>query len=149
MLFRMPPSTKIFPSRSIGFDINGTFLNKLYRYLSKPSSDIYLGMFGLHALLVYFCAIIIYRYKSEFNAYEVLCFNAFVLSIFFYILLKDVVDLQVRFRDMFGFSLVFLVPYIHRWLSEYLSKQYAYIVLLSFFTAYLIKFTLFDKMLVL
>lgn len=131
------------------FDFNGTFLNKFFRYLSKPSSDIYLGMFGLHALLVYFCAIIIYQYRSKFNAYEMLCFNAFLLSIFFYILLKDVVDLQVRFRDMFGFSLVFLVPYIHRWLSEYLGKRNAYIVLLSFFTVYLIKFTLFDKMLVL
>ena len=131
------------------FDVQGTFLNKLYRYLSKPSSDIFLGMFSRSALLVYLCAIVIYQFRSKFSAYELLSYNAFILSIFFYILLKDTVDLQVRVRDLFGFSLVFLMPFIHRGMSVYVGHRNAYIILYLYLGVHLIKFAIYDKMLIL
>ena len=131
------------------FDVQGTFLNKLYRYLSKPSSDIFLGMFSRSALLVYLCAIVIYQFRSKFSAYEILSYNAFILSIFFYILLKDSVDLQVRIRDLFGFSLVFLMPFIHRGMSVYVGRRNAYIILYLYLGVHLIKFAIYDKMLIL
>jgi hypothetical protein len=130
------------------FGVEGTKINKLHAYILKPSSDIFLGMFRPIALMVYFCAIVIYQYREKFSAYEMLCFNALLLSIFFYILLKDIPDLQVRFSDMFGFSLVFLVPYVHRALSEYMGRRNAYIVLFSFFAVHLVKYTIYDRMLV-
>jgi hypothetical protein len=121
-------------------------LNKLHGYLLESGSDLHLGIFSRHGLLIYFCGIVIFQYRNIFNTYETLCYNAFILSIFFWILLKDSMVLQVRFNDAFGFSLVFLVPYIHRWLSEYMSKRNAYIILMLFFSAYLAKFILHDKM---
>lgn len=131
------------------FDVHGTFLNNLYRYLSKPSADIFLGMFSRSAMLVYLCAIVIFQYRDKFSAYELLCYNAFILSIFFYILLKDSVDLQVRIRDLFGFSLVFLMPFIHRGMSEYIGSRNAYIILYLYLGVHLIKFAIYDKMLIL
>lgn len=130
------------------FDISGTFLNKVHAYALRQEPMPLLGIFRPIMLLLYFCAFIIFQYRKQFNAYEMLCYNAFLLSIFFYIFLKDIVVLQVRFTDMFGFSLVFLIPFIHRALSCYMGKRNAYIILLSFFTAYLLKFTLYDKMLI-
>ncbi len=130
------------------FNVHGSFLNKLYGYMLKPSSNVHLGMATPVTLLVYFCAVIIYQYRTEFNQYETLCYNAFILSIFFYILMKDIVDLQVRMGDLFGFSLVFLVPYVHRGLAEVVGKKYAYIILYSFFLIHLFKYTLYDKMLI-
>jgi len=131
------------------FNIEGTRLNRLTAFILRPSSDVFLGVFRPIPLLVYFCAIVIFQYRVNFNAFERLCYNALILSIFFYILLKDVVDLQVRFGDMFGFSLVFLVPYVHRGLSEYFGARKAYIILYSFFIIHLVKYTLYDKMLIL
>jgi len=131
------------------FNLEGTRLNTLYRILWWPTSDIFLGIFRPIPILVYSCALVIYRYRSKFSAFESLCYNALLLSIFFYIFLKDLVDLQVRFADMFGFSLVFLVPYVHRGISEYIGEKYAYIILYSFFIVHLVKFTLYDKMLIL
>lgn len=131
------------------FDVHGAFLNKLYVYLSKPSADIFLGMFSRSAMLVYLCAIVIFQYRDKFSAYEFLCYNAFILSIFFYILLKDSVDLQVRIRDLFGFSLVFLMPFIHRGMSEYIGRRNAYIILYLYLGVHLIKFAIYDKMLIL
>jgi len=126
-----------------------TRFDKLYALLLQPSLDVFLGVFRPIPLLVYFCAIVIYQYRDKFSAYEMLCYNALLLSIFFYILLKDILELQVRFADMFGFSLVFLVPYVHRGISEYIGEKYAYIILYSFFIVHLVKFTLYDKMLIL
>ena len=126
-----------------------TRFDKLHALLLQPSSDVFLGMFRPIPLLVYFCAIVIYRYRDRFNSYETLCYNALLFSIFCYILLKDIPDLQVRFADMFGFSLVFLVPYVHRGMSEYIGSKYAYIILYSFFAVHLVKYTLYDKMLIL
>jgi len=128
------------------FGIEGTRLNELYVYMRTPSSDLHLGIFSRHGLLIYVCAIVIYKYRNTFNSYETLCYNAYVLSIFFWILLKDAMDLQVRFNDMFGFSLVFLVPYIHKRLSIYVSEKNAYIILVLLFTAHLAKFIFHDKM---
>ena len=130
-------------------EIYGTFINKLYGYISKPSSDISLGIFYKKALMVYLCAFVIYRYRGSFTEYESLCYRALLLSIFFFLLLNDMVDLQVRLSDLFGFSLVFVVPYIHRWLAEYMSEKSAYALLLVFFTAFLAKFAFYDKMIVL
>jgi len=130
------------------FGIEGTRLNRLHAYLLRPSSDMYLGIFSRHGLLIYFFGAVIFKYRNEFNKYESLCYNAFILSIFFWILLKDSMDLQVRFNDMFGFSLVFLIPYVHRRLSEYMSERNAYILLLLFFSAYLAKFIFYNKMVV-
>ncbi len=132
------------------FDINGTFLNKVHTYLLRQGQTPapLLGMFRPIMLLLYACAFVVFQKRRGFNTYEILCYNAFILSIFFYISLKDVVILQVRFTDMFGFSLVFLVPFIHSSLSFYIGKRNAYIMLLSFFSVYLLKFTLYDKMLV-
>jgi len=131
------------------FGITETFLNTVHSYLLMQSPTPLLGMFRPIMLLLYFCAIVIFQNRRNFNNYEMLCYNAFLLSILFYILLKDVVILQVRFTDMFGFSLVFLVPFVHSTLSSYIGKRNAYIILLSFFAAYLLKFTLYDKMLIL
>lgn len=131
------------------FDAQETRLKTLFLYLLRPNPDVYLGLFTRRAILVYFCAIVIFQYRKIFNAYELLCYNALLLSIFFYIFLKDAVELQVRASAMFGFSLVFLVPYVHRGLSDYIGERMAYIILLSFFAVYLIKFTLYDKMLIL
>lgn len=130
------------------FNIHGTFLNVLYGYMLKPSSNVHLGMATPVTLLVYFCAVIIYQYRREFNRYETLCYNAFILSIFFYILMKDIVDLQVRLGDLFGFSLVFLVPYVYRGLADGTGKKHAYIILYLFFLIHLFKYALYDKMLV-
>lgn len=131
------------------FGIEGTRLNRLHAYLLRPSSTLHLGIFSRHGLLIYFFGIVLFKYRGAFNKYETLCFNAFLLSIFFWILLKDSMDLQVRFNDAFGFSLVFLIPYVHRRLSEYVSERNAYILLLLFFSAYLAKFIFYDKMVVL
>ena len=131
------------------FGIEGTRLNRLHAYLLRPSSDMHLGIFSRHGLLIYLFGIVIFKYRNVFNQYESLCYNAYILSIFFWILLKDSMDLQVRFNDMFGFSLVFLIPYVHRRLSEYVSERNAYIFLLLFFSAYLAKFIFHDKMVVL
>ena len=68
---------------------------------------------------------------------------------FFYILLKDSVDLQVRIRDLFGFSLVFLMPFIHRGMSVYVGHRSAYIILYLYLGVHLIKFAIYDKMLIL
>ncbi len=131
------------------FEMHGTFVNKLYIYLSKPSADIFLGMFSRSAMLVYLCAIVIFQFRDKFSAYEGLCYNALLMSIFFYILLKDSVDLQVRIRDLFGFSLVFLMPYIHRFMSNYVGTRNAYAILYSYLGIHLIKFAIYDKMLLL
>ena len=131
------------------FDIQGTFLNKLNAYILNPSADIHLGLFDRQVLPVYFVAIVIYGYRDKFSQFESLSYKALLLSIFFYILFHNTVDIQVRFSDMFGFSLIFLVPYLHIWLSGYIGKGYAYVVMLGFFAAYLVKFTLYDKMLIL
>jgi len=124
----------------------GTRLNKLHAYLSKPSSDMHLGIFSRHGLLIYFFGIVIFKYRNEFNKYETLCYNAFILSVISWILLKDSMDLQVRANDMFGFSLVFLIPYAHKRLSEYVGEKNAYILLILFFVAYLAKFVFYNKM---
>lgn len=126
-----------------------TFISKLHMYLLKPSQDEYLGLLKPTIIAVYVAVIILFQYRSKFTAYEVLCYNALILSVFFYILFKDIVDLQIRSRDIFLFSLVFLVPYIHEWLSMYVSKKNAYMMLLFSFLAYLVKFLFYDKMLVL
>ena len=123
-----------------------TGINRLHAYLLRPSSDMHLGIFSRHGLMIYAYAIIIFKYRNVFNKYEYLCYNAFILSIFFWILMKDSMDLQVRFNDAFGFSLVFLIPYVHRRISEYVGERNAYILLLLFFTAYLSKFIFYDKM---
>jgi len=130
------------------FNLQGTFLNNLYAFLQDPAGDGRFGLFNWRVLLVYFCVAVIYQYRGSFSRYETLCFNALVLSIFIYIFMKDVVEIQYRISGLFGFSLVFLVPYIHQWLSEYLRKRYAYIVLLSFFAVYLLKFAFYDKMII-
>ena len=130
------------------FEISGTLLNKLYIYILSHNLDVHFGLFNWRVLLVYFCAIVIFQYRSVFSKYELLCYNALVMSIFIYILMKDVVEIQYRIGGLFGFSLVFLVPYIHQWLSEYMSKRNAYIVLLSFNTVYLLKFAFYDQMIV-
>ncbi len=130
-------------------NVHGTLLNKPYWYLLKQEPVVILRIFRPLSLLVYLCAIVIYQYRSEFNKYETLCYNAFLLSIFFYIFLKDIVILQVRFANIFGFSLVFLVPFIHKHLSKYIGSKNSYIIMYSFFIVYLIKFTLYNKMLVL
>ncbi len=129
-------------------EISGTVLNKLYFYIRNHNLDVHFGLFNWRVLLVYFCAIVIFQYRSVFSKYELLCYNALLLSIFIYIFMKDVVEIQYRIGGLFGFSLVFLVPYIHQWLSEYMSKRNAYIVLLSFNTVYLLKFAFYDKMIV-
>jgi hypothetical protein len=131
------------------FEVQGTFLNDLYFYLKNPSADIFLGMFSRSAMLVYLCAIVIFQYRDKFSTYELLCYNAFILSIFFYILLKDSVDLQVRIRDLFGFSLVFLMPFILRGMSVYIGSRNAYIILYLYLGVHLIKFAIYDKMLIL
>lgn len=128
------------------FGIEGTRFNRLHTYLMKPRTDLHLGIFSRHGLLIYFFGIVIFKYRNVFNKFEVLCYNAFILSIFFWILMKDSMVLQVRFNDMFGFSLVFLIPYVHRRLSEYVSERSAYILLLLFFSAYLTKFIFYNKM---
>lgn len=131
------------------FDFNDTFFNKFNRlYLKNPESDGYFGLFNWRVLLVYFCAIVIFQYRNVFSKYELLCYNALLLSIFVYIFAKDIVEIQYRISGLFGFSLVFLVPYIHQWLSEHMSKRNAYIILISFLTAYLLKFSLYDKMII-
>lgn len=124
-------------------------LDRLHSFLLRPSSDLHLGIFSRHGLLIYVFGIVIFKYRNEFNKYEYLCFNSFLLSIFFWILMKDSMDFQVRFNDAFGFSLVFLIPYVHKRLSEYVSERNAYILLLLFFVAYIAKFVLYDKMVVL
>lgn len=131
------------------FDLSGPAIGKLYLYILEGNPNSYLSLVSRRALLVYFCAIVIFRYRKELNAYELLCYNAFLLSIFLYILLKDVEQLQIRASAMFGFSLVFLVPYVHRYMSRYMGRGMAYIILVSFFVAYAVKFTLYDEMLIL
>ena len=130
------------------FDIHGTFIDKLNKYLRKPESGVHFGLFNWRVLLVYFCVIVVYQYRNVFSKYELLCYNALVLSVFVYIFMKDVVEIQYRISGLFGFSLVFLVPYIHQWLSEHMSKRNAYIILLSFNMVYLLKFAFYDKMII-
>ena len=130
------------------YEISGTVLNKLHFYILSHNLDVHFGLFNWRVLLVYFCAIVIFQYRSVFSKYELLCYNALVMSIFIYILMKDVVEIQYRIGGLFGFSLVFLVPYIHQWLSEYMSKRNAYITLLSFNLLYLLKFAFYDKMII-
>ena len=112
------------------FDMGGTRLRNVYSLLLKPTQEEFLGIFKPTMVLVYISAAVIYQYRNKFSRYERLCYNALLLTIFFYVLLKDVVDLQIRFRDMFFFSLVFLIPYIHDWMSRYVSKRTAYFLLL-------------------
>ena len=130
------------------FNVHGTFLNKLYVYMFRPSQPEFLGIFKPTMILVYISAVVIYQYRDKFTRYDMLCYNALLLSIFFYILLKDIVDLQVRFRDMFFFSFTFLIPYIHMWLSEYIGRRNAYFFLLLTFSLYIIRFIFHDNMLV-
>lgn len=130
------------------YNIHGTFLNSLYSTLQKPYLGLHFELFNWRVVLVYFCVAVIFRYRSELSKYELLCYNALIFSVFVYIFMKDVVEIQYRISGLFGFSLVFLVPYIHQWLSEYMSKINAYIILLSFFTVYLLKFALYDKMII-
>ena len=130
------------------FEVSDSFINKVYRYLANPSSDAFLGMFSRSAMLVYLCAIVIFQYRDKFSTYELLCYNSLILSIFFYILLKDMIDLQVRIRDLFGFSLVFLMPYIHRGMSVYIGQRNAYILLYLYLAVHLVKFAIYDKMIV-
>ena len=130
------------------FEMSGTVLNKLYFYIQSHNLDVHFGMFNWRVLLVYFCAIVLFQYRNTFSKYETLCFKSLLLSIFFYILLKDFAEIQYRFSGLFGFSLVFLVPYIHKWLREKVGKRDSYIILLSFFTVYLLKFAFYDKMIV-
>jgi len=129
--------------------LHGTLLYKLYVNLLAQRSDVILGIFRPTALLVYFCAIVMFQYRNKFNPFEGLCYNALIISIFLYILLKDFLIFQVRFADIFGFSLVFLVPYVHRAISSYIGEKAAYLLLMAFFLVHLIKFTLYDKMLIL
>ena len=84
------------------FELEVTRFNKLYNVMVNPSSDVFLGMFTPITLLVYICAFAIYQFRDRFNPFEVVCYNAFILSIAFYILLKDIPDLQVRFGDLFS-----------------------------------------------
>ncbi len=128
------------------FEISGAVLNKLHYYLLSHNLDVHFGIFNWRVLLVYFCVIVIFQFRNAFSKYELLCYNALLLSIFIYIFMKDVTEIQYRISGLFGFSLVFLVPYVHQWLSEYMSKIKAYIILFSFFTVYLLKFSLYDKM---
>lgn len=132
------------------FNIQGTFLNNLYVFLQKPEGGGRFGLFNWRVLLVYFCVAVIYQYRDSFSKYELLCYNALVLSIFVYIFMKDVVEIQYRISGLFGFSLVFLVPYIYQWLSEFgfIGKRNAYVILLSFFTVFLLKFAFYDKMII-
>ncbi len=120
----------------------------LYRVMVQPSSDIFLSMFARPAVLSYICAAVLFHYRDKFSAFEKLCYNSFIFSIFCYILLKDIPDLQVRLRDLFGFSLVFLVPYLFRGLSIFLGEKLAYVFLMSYLLVHLIKFAFYDKMLI-
>jgi len=130
------------------FDMGGTRLKNVYNLLLKPTQEEFLGAFKPTMILVYISAAVIYQYRNKFTNYERLCYNALLLTIFFYVLFKDVVDLQIRFRDMFFFSLVFLVPYIHNWMCRFVSKKAAYVLLAMSFTVYLAKFVFLDEMLV-
>lgn len=131
------------------YNLKGTFLNKLLDlYLLHEGQTAGLGILNWRVFLVYLCAGILFRYRNQFSKYELLCFNALLLSIFVYIFMKDVIEIQYRISSFFGFSLVFLVPYIHDWLSERLSRRDAYIILLVFNMLYLVKFALFEKMIV-
>lgn len=130
------------------FGLQGAILNRLHTVMLSPSSEIFLGMFSRFAILSYICAAVIFQYISKLSAYETLCFNAFLLSIFFYIILKDIPDLQVRFRDIFGFSLVFLVPYLYRALSTLTGERAAYALITLYLFVHFIKFTFFSGMLI-
>ncbi len=131
------------------FGIHGTRLNSLYRQIREPTGGLHLGIFSWHGLMIYFFSIVLFRYRNKFNDYERLCYNAFMLSIFYWVFLKDAMDLQVRFNDAFGFSFIFLIPYVRRWLVNYVSVKSSYTIFLLFFTAYLAKFIFYDKMIVL
>jgi hypothetical protein len=131
------------------FNIEGTRLNRAHGMLLKPGQTEHLGIFKPTIILVYFSALVIYQYRLMFSKYEALCYNSLLLTVFFYILLKDMVDMQIRFRDMFFFSFVFLVPYVHDWMSTYVGKRNAYLILLISFSLYLTKFIFLDKMIVL
>lgn len=128
------------------FNIEGTRLNRAHRMLLRPGQFEHLGIFKPTIMLVYISAAVIFQYRSSFTKYEALCYNSLLLTIFFYILLDDMVDMQIRFRDMFFFSFVFLVPYIHRWLSTFVGKRNAYLFLSLSFSLYLFKFIFYDKM---
>lgn len=130
------------------FGLQRAIINKLYTVMLAPSSDVFLGMFARPAVLSYICAAIIFQYKNKLSDYETLCFNAFLLSIFFYILLKDIPDIQVRLRDMFGFSLVFLVPYLYRALSTLTGERASYVLITLYLFVHFIKFTFFNGMLI-
>ena len=131
------------------FDLHGTFLNKLNTsYLHEPAAGTRLSMFSLRMFMVYFCIFVIFQYRSVFSRYDLLCYNALIFSVFIYILMKDVLIISFRLSGLFGFSLVFLVPYIHQWLSEWMKEKYAFAILLSFFVITLLKFTIYDKMII-
>ena len=130
------------------FNLEDTRIKILYRVMLQPSSDVFLGVFARPAILSYICAAVIFQYRNKFSAFEVLCFNAFLLSIFCYILLKDIPDLQVRFRDMFVFSLVFLVPFLCRGLSIFLGGKLAYALIMLYLCVHFIKFTFYSDMLI-
>ncbi len=130
------------------FSLTRTFLNKLHSYLLVPSQVEHLGILKPTMILVYASAVVLFQYRNKFSAYESLCYSALLLTIFFYILLHNIVDLQIRFRDMFFFSLVFLIPYIHDWMSKFVSRKTAYLLLVMSFIVYLTKFIFLDEMLV-
>lgn len=129
-------------------EIKGVLIDKLLFYIQRHNIDVNFGLFNWRVLPVYFCAIALFQYRSTFSKYELLCYKSLLVSIFFYILLKDLTEIQYRFSGLFGFSLVFLVPYIHKWLSEKLNVRNSYIILVSFFIVYLIKFAFYDRMII-
>jgi hypothetical protein len=131
------------------YNIEGTRLNRAHGMLLRPGQFEQLGIFKPTMILVYFSAVVIFQYRRTFSKYEALCYNSLLLTIFFYILLKDMVDMQIRFRDMFFFSFVFLVPFVHEWMSAYVGKRNAYLFLLISFSLYLTKFIFLDNMIVL
>lgn len=131
------------------YDLNVALLNKILNlYLLKEGQDHGFGLFNWRVLLVYFSVAVLYRYRDSFTKYELICYNSLLFSVFIYVLMKDVIEIQYRISGLFGFSIIFLVPYIQRWLSEYVGKRNSYIVLLSFFTVYLLKFAFYDKMII-
>lgn len=131
------------------FDIHGTVINKLFWfYFHGEKATGGLGLFTIRMFLVYFCVAVLFQYRKVFSTFEALCYYSLIFSVFFYILMKDFWVVQYRLSGLFGFALVFLVPYIHRWLSGYLGKRSAYALLLLFFMVTLLKFTWYDKMII-
>jgi len=129
-------------------EIKSVVIDKLLFYIQRHNLDVRFGLFNWRVLPVYFSAIVLFQYRSVFSKYELLCYKSLLVSIFFYIMLKDLAEVQYRLSGLFGFSFVFLVPYIHKWLSEKLSERNSRIILMSFFIVYLIKFAFYDKMII-